>query len=93
MIKFHLEINSSFYRAIKSIILTLNDGGIKIDKFPFNEEDVVWYFCFFKNPQIKRFQKLLSRLYMRNAISDKEMVESFISNSILFVRITLYFTK
>ncbi|KAK8848306.1 hypothetical protein M9Y10_019367 [Tritrichomonas musculus] len=73
-------INFHFYKTIKSIILNLNNGGTEIHSFPFVKEEVLWYFCFIKSKQILRFQHFLSRLYMRNATSDEEMIESFLTN-------------
>ena len=92
MINSNLEINSSYYKMIKSIILNLNNGGEKIDKFPFVHENIIWYLCFIKSQQVIRFQKFISRLYMRNTTSDKEMIQSFVSNLIKHFK-HLYFQK
>lgn len=72
------EVTRSFYRAIKSLILNLNDGGVWISKFPFHKEEVLWHFCVNDNDQVLRFQHFLCRLYMRNTTTDEEMIRSFL---------------
>ncbi|OHS98692.1 hypothetical protein TRFO_34848 [Tritrichomonas foetus] len=72
-----LQTNFKFYKLLKSIILNMNNGLIKVKKYPFQYEDILWHFCIMKSDQRNRFQHFLARIYSRNEISDQEMIHAF----------------
>ncbi|OHT12075.1 hypothetical protein TRFO_03686 [Tritrichomonas foetus] len=66
-------IDVRFYRLIKSLYPKT------ISSFPFDKEEILWYFSLHKSNEQRRFQKLLCRLYSSNLCDDYEMVENFIN--------------